>query len=306
MPFRHASLQSAAPWPRLPLAMFAALMVSSLPAAAQEWTMEPGTAIARLPPPTRSDGVSAAELACAERRWRLVLALEPGRVLDEGARRATIVVGALEFDAPAREAASGVEIAVAGEVIEPLKGGSRLSLDIVDAVPPLSAVFSLRGSRRAIEAAEPECSPRDMSAFESVTFSEDDPAVPLAAELRRDEIAVFRKATASEPRVAAAIVDAGDDRRLLFVRICGSSWYYGRSGCNLAGLAREADDDDWAPVYDTEGVELYLDHEAGTDGWPNLVTLPMTGGGDELFWTWRGERYELREPPGDLAESEGQ
>lgn len=291
------------------LATLAMAMMLPRPVAAQEWSTQSGTAVARLPPPNAASGVSGGEMRCAEQRWSLLLLLAPGigGTIAAGSARpvAALTVGTLTVEARAAMAAEDFSIPVASELIEPLKAGARLAIEVSETEPPLSAEFSLRGSRRAIEAAEPECSPRDMSAYDRVVLSEKSPFMPAARDLRADEIATFRTATASEPSIAAASVDLGGGHRLLFTAICGSSWYYGRSGCNMAGFAAKASDDDWSLVYDTEGVELYVDRTSATERWPDLVTLPLRGGGDELRWTWSDGRYVLFEPeePGEMAEA---
>jgi hypothetical protein len=201
--------------------------------------------------------------------------------------------------------------------IEPLKDGLRMEL-FPDGRPADGAggiVFSLRGSRVAIDAAENRCSPRDMSAYQAVTFTPYSSYINLVKELREDDIRAFAKATASQPELAAAMVELDEGRRLLFTRLCGSSWYYGRSGCNITGFApdgtggsngrdgkqtaQDAADAEipagvpsWRVVYDSENVRLYTDPRSAPDGWRDLVTLPV-GGGAGLFWRWNGKRYAL-------------
>ena len=310
MPTRHSSRGPVRPCPaarpvaRLTLSALVAglamVVLDTRPAAATEWTTAPASAVARLPAPTRTSGVSGGELRCAERRWNLLLSLTPeiagDLALVPGSDTAVLVIGTQTFEARASAVAGGVSIPVAGGLLEPLKAGSRLAIDIAGATSPLSAQFSLRGSRRAIDAADPECSPRDMSAYEPVLLSEESTAVPVARALRAAEIAIFRKATASEPRISAQTIFLGEGRALLFAEICGSSWYYGRSGCNLTSFAVEHADADWRLVYDAEGSEIHLDRQRGAEGWPNLVTLPRQGGGDELVWSWSNGQYVLFEP----------
>jgi hypothetical protein len=57
--------------------------------------------------------------------------------------------------------------------------------------------------------------------------------------------------------------------------------------------------EDWREVYNSEGMALYLDRKASSGGWPDLVTLEA-GGVTPIHWTWRGETYELRDPPAAL------
>jgi hypothetical protein len=93
-----------------------------------------------------------------------------------------------------------------------------------------------------------------------------------------------------------------DGRRVLFTRLCGSSWYYGASGCNITGFAPDAKGDGWRVVYDSENVHLHTDPRAVTDGWPDIVTLPVRTGGAGLVWRWDGKAYALK---GELPEDDG-
>ena len=80
---------------------------------------------------------------------------------------------------------------------------------------------------------------------------------------------------------------------MLFATVCGSSWYYGRSGCTLFGYLRAAPAEEWREVYNSEGLNLYIDPNASKGGWPDLLTLEPVGGLEPMRWTWTGERYEL-------------
>ena len=94
---------------------------------------------------------------------------------------------------------------------------------------------------------------------------------------------------------AAARLDRGEGREMLFATLCGSSWYYGRSGCTLFGYLRQAPMQDWREAYHSEGMALYVDATASHGGWPDLVTLEP-GGITPIHWKWNGEAYELRDP----------
>src|SRR5690606_16027505 len=103
------------------------------------------------------------------------------------------------------------------------------------------------------------------------------------------------------------------ERRLLFAELCGSTWYYGISGCGLAGFAPVAGEDPetpqgWRLVYESEGVFLYLDPNTSVGGWPVLVSLPMKAGDEETRWLWNGDAYEAQaiqaSAPETVAEEE--
>ncbi|HRD84017.1 MAG TPA: hypothetical protein PLF63_02475 [Rubrivivax sp.] len=134
-----------------------------------------------------------------------------------------------------------------------------------------------------------------MSKYDLVTLSETDPAVEHARLVVADEMKLFTEATSKTPVVAAKIVDVGGQNRLMFASVCGSTNYYGPSGCNLTAYAQITAMGEWREVYNTEGVLMHTDPNAGNGGWPNLVTLPTIGGLEPSHWVWSGSEYELRD-----------
>jgi hypothetical protein len=98
-----------------------------------------------------------------------------------------------------------------------------------------------------------------------------------------------------------------EGRRLLVTELCGSAWYYGVSGCSMAGYAPvdgkdPGEPEGWRPVYESEGVFLYVDPDIVSDGWPGLIAIPAKGDG-ETRWRWNGKRYSIVDPgmAGDAA-----
>ena len=83
---------------------------------------------------------------------------------------------------------------------------------------------------------------------------------------------------------------------MLFATVCGSSWYYGRTGCSLFGFLRSSATEEWKQVYNTEGLAIYVDPKASNGGWPNLVTLEPSGGYGPMHWKWNGAEYALSDP----------
>ena len=80
----------------------------------------------------------------------------------------------------------------------------------------------------------------------------------------------------------------------MFASLCGSTSYYGPSGCTLRGYAAQGAAE-WREVYNTEGVQLYRDAADPQDGWPKLATLPVNGD-NASHWTWSGDAYALADP----------
>ena len=294
----------------LPRLAAAAALLASAPALAQtseRWAAHEFEASAILPAAQGETAVTQATLSCEAQRWRLHLGIEGDAALSGG--DAVLEVDARSFAATAAPAGDGLALAVPRAAIEPLKAGLRLRIDLSGDLEAAvgDPQFHLRGSRVAISAAQERCSLRDMSAYTPVTFTPFTSYMKLARELRQGDIAGFRLSTASEPELVAAMAEFDGGRRVLFTRLCGSSWYYGASGCNITGFAPdeggegEEEGKGWRVVYDTENVHLHTDPQAVTDGWPDIVTLPARGGGAGLIWRWDGNAYALK---GELPEEQ--
>lgn len=276
------------------------LAAAAVPAqAADRWAADEFAPRATLPAPTGATTVTGGTLSCDAQRWSLDLALAEGTPTAEGA--ATLDIDGRAFATRAAAAGDGIRIAVPRAAIEPLKAGIRFTLGAEGAIGAAIGrpSFPLRGSRIAITAAQDRCSLRDMAAYTPVTFTPYTSHLGLARALRKGDVAAFRASTASEPELTAAMAEFDGGRRVLFTRLCGSSWYYGASGCNITGFAPETEGEGWRAVYDTENVHLHTDPRAVTDGWPDIVTLPARNVGPGLIWRWDGKGYALK---GELPE----
>ena len=282
-----------------------------LPAGAQandRWAADETEARAALPQPRDNAKVKGGVLSCEAQKWTLRLDVDEASGLSNG--EAEIHVDSRTFPVKVTAEQSAVTIPMPRDAMEPLKSGLRLVIDLRDeleeAVGDVS--FSLRGSRIAITAAEERCSLRDMSPYQAISFTPYSSYINLARELRKADIAAFAASTAAQPAVDAAMAEFGEGRRVLFTRLCGSSWYYGASGCNITGFAPEAAptaneepekqaEPVWRVVYDTENVLIYTDPKATEGGWRDIVTLPVRGAG--RIWRWDGSAYALH---GELPE----
>lgn len=193
------------------------------------------------------------------------------------------------------------------EDVDRLKAATRLTFSIGKGKDSPSATFSLRGSKLVIEAIAPRCSQIDMTGYDRVTLFPSGPAVDTATPLMAEEAGLFRDMTKKEPMLSAVVVGLPDQRSMLFATLCGSTWYYGRSGCTLSVYARSAVGAAWQEAFNGEGAVPYIDPKNGRDGWPDLVTLPMVGGTEPTHWTWTGDGYGPTDPSVALDEStEGQ
>ena len=260
--------------------------------ASDRWEEAGSGAVAILPVPLKASLVQGGSLACAEQRWTLRLRTEarPGAAASIAVE---LAVDGRKNLTDASQGATLVDIPVDRDMLDRLKRGSSLAVRIGSERDAPGATFSLRNSQKSIDAVAPRCSPVDMKGYDHVALVESGVDMETAETLLAGEIKLFRQATSSTPRIAAARIAGGGERELLFASLCGSSWYYGRSGCTLFGYARTSPSADWREVYHSEGMGLYVEHQATPDGWPELATLPVDGV-ESMHWRWDGSRYALR------------
>jgi hypothetical protein len=270
-------------------------LAGAAPALASDRWEEAGRgAVAILPVPKPAAGITGGSLYCAEQRWAFLFRTAPETGLPMGsAEKAKLGVGSDNLELDAEVSPGAVKVAVPAEILLQLKEATKLVVEIGTAEDAPKATFNLRSSKLVIEAIAPRCSQIDMSAFEAVSLSEADAAVPAATGLLADEIKLFREFTLKQPVIATTTVDIAADRRLMFASLCGSNNYFGDSGCSLTGYAADGADSIWRVVYETEGVHVYLDPKHANGGWPNIVTLPVVGGTEPTHWVWSGTGYEL-------------
>jgi hypothetical protein len=267
------------------------------PAAAQPAWQEAalGAAVILPPPAPGAAGITGGTLSCAEQRWQLRLATAPGAAAVGGQRRtALLTVGNDRVEREARVSGGALTVALDADTLELIKAGSRLTVAFPQPGGPLTARFALDGSRQAIDAAAPRCSTVDLSAFRAVAFITGGPDAGEAERLVSEEVGLFQAAVGMLPNAETARLELGQGRALLFVKLCGSTRYYGTSGCNLTGWARQYGGS-WRQVYDTDGMMLLTDPHAGHQGFPDLVTLPA-GSTEALRWQWNGSLYEAPGP----------
>ncbi len=285
--------------------------LGTAPAAAQSaWTTAGDEARAVLPRPERGSPFTGGALACAGQVWTLSLATEIGTFVDGATGTALLSVPRGTF--PGRSAAvpAGVDIVVPHEALEPMMASNWLTIRFEGG--DSETRVTLAGSRRAITAVDERCTPRDMPLLNSVALTPYSSYFELARRLRRADIDDFVLSTATSPSLRAGMVEIGAGRRLLFAELCGSTWYYGISGCGLAGYAPVAGADPqkpegWRLVYESEGVFLYVDPDSAVDGWPVLVSLPKRSGDEETRWVWTGDAYAVgRIEAAAPAEGEGE
>lgn len=276
------------------LACATAFLLAALPAiAADGWQEAASGSVAILPPPLRASGIVGASLSCSEQRWQFLFRMQPRALAVGWKGTARISIAATDFEGEATEARGALAMALPWDMLEPLKAGSRMEVAV--GIDMAGAEFSLSGSRDVIDAIAPRCSQVDVSAYSPVALSETSPDLETARALLADEARLFRAATSKRAVFAAARLDLSGERKLLFASLCGSTAYYGRSGCSLFGFATEGEDAKWREVYNTEGLLLHFDPQASNGGWPNLVTLPLARGTEPDHWTWNGSEYELVE-----------
>lgn len=248
--------------------------------------------VAILPPPHRTSGITGASLFCTEQRWSFLVRLAPEHAGLDGKVPGEIRIGDFRLPVQASPARGQLAVPMPTEALEAIKAGAAMDLRFSGG---LKAEFALAASRVVIDTVAPRCSPVDMSPFERLDLSGTDVAVAEARPLLASEARLFREATGQDPSLAARKLDLADGKALLMASLCGSTSYYGESGCSLFGYARQGPHDDWRLAYDTEGVRLYLDVGNEKDGFPAIVTLPMTGPAQPSRWIWTGAAYEIHD-----------
>ena len=269
--------------------------------AADRWEEAGSGAVAILPAPARTSLITGGSLVCAEQKWnfRLRADLSGGPVFGP---EATVSIDGADLVTNSTLAGSVVTVPIPYEAIEDLKSGIRLGFAFGTGKAAPKANFSLRGSKLVLDAIAPRCSQIDMTGFDRVSLVGFGPAVEQARPLMAEEAELHREATKKEPTLSATTLELPDSRSMLFASLCGSTWYYGRSGCTVSAYVRPSATAAWQEAYNSEGVAMYTDPKAGSDGWPNLVTLPMVGGTEATHWAWNGSEYAL--PDSALSENE--
>ncbi|MBS3647974.1 hypothetical protein KEU06_04935 [Pseudaminobacter sp. 19-2017] len=262
--------------------------------ASDRWEEAGSGAVAILPVPLKSNGINGGSLVCAEQRWTMRLRTDKREAFAPNLpSKVTIDGRAREIEA--EQTATSISIPITFEFVRAIKAGARLQVSVGSGADGLSAAFALRNSQRVIDAVAPRCSPIDMSPYVNVALAQAGPPADQANKLLAKEVELFRTATTATPVLSAAIVERGGGHQMLFASLCGSAWYYGRSGCTLFGYARTATDTPWREIYHSEGMSLYLDPNASSDNWPELVTVPSTGETEQMHWAFDRERYALRD-----------
>ena len=273
------------------LAVLAGLVTATCVAeAAGGWEQAGSGAVAVLPPPIEADAILGASLHCAGQRWQFLFRTASGAIPEGWQGSATIAAGGEHFEAAARAAGSLLAVLASPKLLGAVKAGSRM--EVAAGEGAAAAVFALKDSRATIEAISPRCSPVDMSDYTPVRLSADSSDVAAARILFAEEARLFRAATGKEPVYSTARLDLADGRQLMFTSLCGSTSYYGRSGCGLFGHAAGKNPGEWHLVYNTEGLLLYTDPAGSNGDWPNLVTLQLSGGSAAGYWKWNGAEYE--------------
>ncbi|QDZ00069.1 hypothetical protein FQ775_06565 [Nitratireductor mangrovi] len=264
-------------------------------AASDRWSVAAIGAVAFAPIPVDARGVDALQLDCREQRWTMLLRTNGDFAAPDPLGAAALRIDRSDFELEPTLSPRGIELRVPRDLLDPLKSGGAMTVSLGDGETRAFARLSLRGSRNAIEAIAPLCTPRDMSAYELVALEDAGEAVDTGRELLAAEIRRFKQFAGQEPEIRAGLLEFPGERRLLVASLCGASSYFGDTGCNVTVHASSTYAPEWREVYNTEGVAIHLDRASFSGGWPRLVTLPP-GEDEEFVWSWDGETYALLSP----------
>ncbi len=281
--------------------LLAAAVGMATPSHAQSaWIAAEDQAYAILPDPEPGTAVTGGVMLCSEQVWTLSLATEPGAVIEGADGAAKLTARGQPFSVSSATGNGSVDLTIPYDALEPMKAGIRLQIDFEGESRPVR--FGLAGSRRALTTVGENCTPRQLPTENMVELSAASPYLELGRQLRANDIKDFVVSTNQLPDLRVALLDFEDGRQLFFTEICGSSWYYGVSGCNVAGFARtggeaaesaEIDTDGWDAVFESEGTHLYIEPGKLNDGWPDLIAIPLKPGFPDKLWTWTGQRYSV-------------
>lgn len=281
--------------------------------ASQNWEKLDGQAIANLPLATESDLIGSAALACSGQEWKLtILKKEDWRDQLRGAEtaqeqaheqvrdlhQAQLRIGKLKENIRIRPDDLFHQIAISKSVLAAMATGSSLQVRLGEGEGAIDGRFSLRGSKLVIDQMRTECSPRRIEGYEVIGFEAAAPEIETARQLLEGDIASFRLATFSEPRLEARMLAVGRDKSLLVARLCGSSWYFGRTGCHVSGFTKERASEaleDWKPGFEMEGSILYRDQKSAAEDWPGLLSIKLRDEGEGDLWRWAGGHYQLQD-----------
>lgn len=109
----------------------------------------------------------------------------------------------------------------------------------------------------------------------------------LAAEIAPAEAAMGRPV-----EVTALMVGFNDGRQMLYVALCGGT-YFGNSGCASHFLLAAPGATQVTPVLDMIGATtVWLDTQLGVDGWPDLVFAGNhMNYPPYIRWRWTGTTF---------------
>lgn len=260
-------------------------------ASALRWEAAADGAAVILPVPAKAQGIVGGSLFCRAQQWSFLFRLH-GKPLAHA--QARIAVDEDVFEAAATSRPGTAEVRLPGEALGLLKDGTVMAVSLDGEAGALHARFPLAGSRTALEATAPRCSPPVLAGLAAVPLATEGEAANAAAPLVVGETELFAAASGRAPALAAGFVPAEGARKLLFASLCGSHRYYGGSGCKLMGFASEAGGA-WKAVYESDGMHLFLDPRRSRDGWPDLVTVPVGDGEERLRWAFDSAVYATGE-----------
>ena len=131
-------------------AVFSALLGLVGPvSAAERWTVAPFGAIAYAPPPVAARSVEAVQLDCRQQRWTLLLRVAADTNTPALPDTARLRIDRSDFELARLSSGRGVALKVPRELLDPLKSGGEMSIEVGEGPAVVQARLSLRGSRKA-------------------------------------------------------------------------------------------------------------------------------------------------------------
>lgn len=156
---------------------------------------------------------------------------------------------------------------------------------------PNGSVVMLTDSDQAPSAdATPETDPARFIRTTDVALK-DPRAMDLAQALLGAYIAEIEADTGNPVEVLPSLVPFQDGRQLLFVSLCGAN--FGVTGCETSVYAAAAGATNYTEVvsHAIGGGPYWFDSQSGVDGWPDIMSLPITMNGSYHRAKWKGTSY---------------
>lgn len=176
----------------------------------------------------------------------------------------------------------------------PLQGAAQalgaMNAECLLGQPNGSVVLVTDATPSPIGDATPETDPLRFIRTTDVAIK-DPRAIDLARALLGAYIAEIEADTGYPVKVLPELIPFQDGRQLLFVMLCGAN--FGITGCETSVYAATAGATNYTEVvsHAIGGGPYWFDSQSGVDGWPDIMSQPITMKGRYHRAKWNGTTY---------------